>query len=61
MLKDLTSALKEAINIKQSLYLLPMLTEQKQLELEKTKSPPAVQSDNEIKVILENGADKYSV
>ena len=58
-LKDLTSTLKEAINIKQNIYLLPMLTEQKQLELEQKKSPITLPSENEITVVLENDTEKY--
>ena len=58
-LKELTSALKEAINIKQNIFLLPMLTEQKQLEFEQRKAPTAVSSENEIRVILEDDTDKY--
>ncbi len=59
-LKELTTTLKEAINIKQNIYLLPMLTEQKQLELEQKKAPVSVE-ESEIRVILENGADKFCV
>ena len=60
-LKELTSALKEAINIKQNIYLLPLLTEQKQLELEQKSTPTPSESENEIRVILENGSDKFCV
>lgn len=60
-LKDLTSALKEAINIKQNIFLLPLLTEQKQYEFEQKKIPFVDPSDNEIRVILENDTDKYSM
>lgn len=60
-LKELTSALKEAINIKQNIYMLPLLTEQKQLELEQKISPAVSDSENEIRVILENGTDKFCV
>ena len=59
-LKELTSTLKEAINIKQNIFLLPMLTEQKQFELEQRKKPTS-DSENEIRVILENGTDKFCV
>lgn len=59
-LKELTSTLKEAINIKQNIFLLPMLTEQKQLELEQKKAPISSE-ESEIRVILENGADKFCV
>ena len=59
-LKDLTSALKEAIAIKQNIYLLPVLTEQKKFELEVKKAPSVAVAD-EIRVTLENGADKYCV
>ncbi len=59
-LKELTSTLKEAINIKQNIFLLPMLTEQKQLELEQKKAPISTE-ESEIRVILENGADKFCV
>lgn len=60
-LKELTAVLKEAINIKQSLLLLPVLTEQKQLELTKTKTPASAASESEIRVFLENGADRFCV
>ena len=60
-LKDLTSTLKEAINIKQNIFLLPMLTEQKHLELEQRKIPSSDSSENEIKVILEDDTDKYCI
>ena len=60
ILKDLTSALKEAISIKQNIYLLPVLTEQKQLELETKKCPQSSES-NEIRVTLENGTNQYCV
>lgn len=59
-LKELTTTLKEAINIKQNIYLLPMLTEQKQLELEQKKLPIS-NEESEIRVILENGAEKFCV
>ena len=59
-LKELTSTLKEAINIKQNIFLLPMLTEQKQLELEQKKAPISTE-ESEIRVILENDADKFCV
>jgi gas vesicle protein len=58
-LKDLTSTLKEAINIKQNIFLLPILTEQKQFEFEQRKNPVTISSENEIKVILEDDTDKY--
>ncbi|MBE6670592.1 MAG: hypothetical protein E7593_00130 [Ruminococcaceae bacterium] len=58
-LKELTSTLKEAINIKQNIFLLPILTEQKQLEYEQRKNPATITSENEIRVILENDAEKY--
>ena len=57
-LKDLTSTLKEAINIKQNIFMLPMITEQKQLELESRKNPTVI-TENEIRVILEDDTDKY--
>ena len=60
-LKDLTSTLKEAINIKQNIFLLPMLTEQKQLELDKVRNPSDNSSENEIKISLEDDTDKYCV
>ena len=60
-LKELTSVLKEAINIKQSLLLLPVLTEQKQLELTKNKAPATPSAESEIRVFLENGADRFCV
>lgn len=60
-LKDLTSTLKEAINIKQNIFLLPMLTEQKQLELDKVRNPSDPSAENEIKISLEDDADKYCV
>ncbi|MBR5314520.1 MAG: hypothetical protein IKU45_03790 [Clostridia bacterium] len=60
-LKDLTSTLKEAINIKQNIYLIPMLTEQKQLELDKVRNPSESSSENEIKICLEDDTDKYCV
>ncbi len=59
-LKELTSTLKEAINIKQNIFLLPMLTEQKQLELEQKKTPISTE-ESEIRVILENDTDKFCV
>ena len=52
------STLKEAINIKQNIFMLPMLTEQKQLELESRKNPTVI-TENEIRVILEDDTDKY--
>ena len=58
-LKELTSTLKEAINIKQNIFLLPLLTEQKQLEYEQRKNPEVISSENEIRVFLENDAEKY--
>ena len=58
-LKDLTSALKEAINIKQNILLLPIITEQKQLDFQLRKNPPMISSENEIKVILDDDTDKY--
>jgi len=58
-LKELTSTLKEAINIKQNIFLLPLLTEQKQIEYEQRKHPEAVSTENEIRVILENDMEKY--
>lgn len=60
-LKDLTSTLKEAINIKQNIFLLPMLTEQKQLELEQRRNPLVSSDENEIRVILENDTEKFSM
>lgn len=60
-LKDLASALKEAINIKQNLMLLPMVTEQKQLEIQQKKAPPILQSEKEIVVTLENGTERFCV
>jgi hypothetical protein len=58
-LKDLTSTLKEAINIKQNIFLLPILTEQKQFELEQRKTPAVISSENDIKVILDDDMEKY--
>ncbi len=60
-LKELTSTLKEAINIKQNIYLLPMVTEQKHLEYEQRKNPDLPSSENEIRVILDDDTEKYSV
>jgi len=58
-LKELTSTLKDAISIKQNIYLLPMLTEQKQLELEAKSS--FTDNENEIRIILDGNTEKYSV
>ncbi len=58
-LKDLTSTLKEAINIKQNIFLLPILTEQKQIELEQRKTPAVISSENDIKIILDDDMEKY--
>ncbi len=61
-LKDLTSTLKEAVNIKRNLYLLPVLAEQKKREQELRDNPPAQNiQTNEICILLESDAEKYSV
>ena len=60
-LKELASALKEAINIKQTLLLLPVVTEQKQLELRQKRAPSSPDAHQEIVVTLENGADRFCV
>ena len=56
-----TKTLKEAINIKQTLLLLPVVTEQKQLELRQKRAPSSPDAHQEIVVTLENGADRFCV
>ena len=58
-IKDLAATLKEAINIKQNIFLLPMITAQKHIELEQKKFSSSDSSENEITVILENDTEKY--
>lgn len=61
-LKDLTSTLKEAVNIKRNIFLLPVLEEQKKREQELRDNPPAPAAQtSEICIILENDAERYSV
>ena len=61
-LKDLTSTLKEAVNIKRNIFLLPVLAEQKERERMLRENPPAPTAQtSEICIILENDAEKYSV
>ncbi len=60
-LKDLTATLKEAIAIKQNIYLLPTIAEQKMLELDKVKLSDSPDSKNEILITLEDSTDKYCV
>lgn len=60
-LKDLTATLKDAIAIKQNIFLLPVVTEHKQQELRMDKNTSAQSAESEIRVILENGADKFCV
>ncbi len=60
-LKDLTSTLKEAVNIKRNIFLLPVLEEQKKRERELRDNPPQNVQTSEICIILENDAEKYSV
>ncbi len=58
-LKELTSTLKEAINIKQNIFLLPIITEQKQYEHRSCFSDTS--SENEIRITLDDSLDQYSV
>jgi len=61
-LKDLTSTLKEAVNIKRNIYLLPVLEEQKKREQELRDNPPAQNiQTNEICILLESDTEKYSI
>lgn len=60
-IKELAATLKEAINIKQNIFLLPVITAQKHLELEQKSTLSQDVSQNEITVILDDDTEKYCV